>query len=108
MEPEGAERRLAAILSTDAVGYSRLMAEDEAGTIRTLTAYRDEIALLVRQHRGRVVDAPGDNVLAEFPTALSAVACAVELQGVLKARNATLPGEAGWSFASESTSAMWL
>jgi adenylate cyclase len=61
------ERRLAAILSADAVGYSRLMAEDEAGTIHTLGAYRYEISGLVGDHRGRVVDAPGDNVLAEFP-----------------------------------------
>ncbi len=76
------ERKLAAILSADAVGYSRLMAEDEAATIRTLTDYREQIAVLVRQHRGRVVDSPGDNVLAEFPTALEAVRCAVEMQGV--------------------------
>ena len=62
------ERRLAAILSADVVGYSRLMAEDEAGTVRTLTAYRNEITGLVSDHRGRVVDAPGDNVLPEFPT----------------------------------------
>jgi len=71
-----AERKLAAILSADVVGYSRLMAEDEAATIHTLTDYRAEIALLIEQHRGRVVDAPGDNVLAEFPTALDAVRCA--------------------------------
>ncbi len=83
MDSENVERRLAAILSADVVGYSRLMAEDEAGTIRTLTAYRTQIAELVEEHRGRVVDAPGDNVLAEFPTALEAVQCAVELQGVL-------------------------
>ncbi len=70
MVPEPVERKLAAILSADVVGYSRLMAEDEAATIRTLTDYREEIAMRVRQHRGRVVDAPGDNLLAEFPTAL--------------------------------------
>jgi adenylate cyclase len=93
-----AERRLAAILSADVVGYSRLMAEDEAVTIRTLRAYREEIAMLVRQHRGRVVDAPGDNVLAEFPTALDAVRCAVEIQGVLRARNASLPAERRMDF----------
>jgi adenylate cyclase len=93
-----AERKLAAILSADVVGYSRLMAEDEAATISTLTAYREEIAMLVRQHRGRVVDAPGDNVLAEFPTALDAVRCAVEIQGVLRARNASLPAERRMDF----------
>jgi adenylate cyclase len=71
--PDPVERKLAAILSADVVGYSRLMAEDEQGTIRTLTAYRDQIGILVREHRGRVVDSPGDNLLAEFPTALDAV-----------------------------------
>jgi adenylate cyclase len=84
------ERRLAAILSADAVGYSRLMAEDEAGTIQTLNAFREAIETLVEQHRGRVVDSPGDNLLAEFPNALDAVQCAVEIQGVLRVRNQSL------------------
>ncbi len=91
-------RRLAAILSADVVGYSRLMAEDEAATIRTLTTYRQEITGLVGDHRGRVVDAPGDNVLAEFPTALDAVRCAVQIQRVLAARNADLPPERKMEF----------
>jgi adenylate cyclase len=91
MDPEGIERRLAAVLSADAVGYSRLMAEDEAATIRTVGAYREQIGVLVREHRGRVVDAPGDNLLAEFPTALDAVRAAAEVQRVLRARNAYLP-----------------
>jgi adenylate cyclase len=95
---EAIERKLAATLSADAVGYSRLMAEDEAATIRTLTDYREAIAMLVRQHRGRVVDSPGDNVLAEFPTALDAVRCAVEIQGVLKTRNANLPPDRRMEF----------
>ncbi len=73
------------------VAYSRLMAEDEAATVRTLTAYRDEVALLVQQHRGRVVDTPGDNLLAEFPTATDAFECSLEIQRVLQARNAALP-----------------
>jgi pentatricopeptide repeat protein len=89
--PDGPERKLAAILSADVVGYSRLMAEDEAATIRTLTSYRKEIHSLVGEHRGRVVDAIGDNILSEFPTALDAVECAVEVQRVLAARNAGLP-----------------
>ncbi len=89
----GPERRLAAILSADAVGYSRLMAEDEAGTIRILTAYRLQISSLVGDHRGRVVDAPGDNVLLEFPTALDAVECGVEIQRVIRARNTDIPAE---------------
>jgi adenylate cyclase len=91
MGPEGIERRLAAVLSADAVGYSRLMADDETATIRTLGAYREQIGVLVREHRGRVVDAPGDNLLAEFPTALDAVRAAAEVQRVLRARNADLP-----------------
>jgi adenylate cyclase len=85
--PPLVERKLAAILSADVVGYSRLMAEDEAGTIKTLTAYRHEIAGLVGDHRGRVADFTGDNFLAEFPTASDAVEAAAEIQRVLKARN---------------------
>jgi adenylate cyclase len=92
------ERKLAAVLSADAVGYSRLMAEDEAATIRTLTSYREQIGVLVREHRGRVVDAPGDNLLAEFPTALEAVRSALEIQRVLRARNADLPQERRMDF----------
>jgi adenylate cyclase len=93
-----AERKLAAILSADVVGYSRLMAEDEAGTVRTLTDYREQIAVLVRQHRGRVVDSTGDNLLADFPTATDAVECAVEIQRVLSARNAALAAERKMEF----------
>jgi TolB-like protein/class 3 adenylate cyclase len=88
---DGPERRLAAILSADAVGYSRLMAADEAATIRAITASRELIGGLAGEHRGRVVDAPGDNVLVEFPTALDAVTCAVAIQRGLEARNADLP-----------------
>jgi adenylate cyclase len=88
---DGVERKLAAILSADVVGYSRLMAENEAATVRTLTTYREEVGVLVPHHRGRVVDFTGDNFLAEFPTALDAVECAVEVQRVLAVRNASLP-----------------
>jgi adenylate cyclase len=98
MAAEGVERRLAAILSADVAGYSRLMAEDEVATLHTLTAYREEIGVLVRQHRGRVVDSPGDNLLAEFPSALEAVSCAVEIQRVVAARNASLPSEKRMEF----------
>ena len=63
MNSEGIKRRLAAILSADVVGYSRLMAEDEAATIHTLSDYWEEIGLLVRQHRGRVVDTAGDSAI---------------------------------------------
>ncbi len=98
MAAEPAVRKLAAILSADVVGYSRLMAEDEDATVRTLAAYREEVALLVRQHRGRVVDFTGDNFLAEFPTATDAVECALEIQRVLSARNAPLPSERKMQF----------
>jgi len=85
------ERKLAAIFSTDVKGYSRLMGEDEVATIRTLTAYRELMATLIQQHRGRVVDSPGDNLLAEFASVVEAVQCAVALQGELRLRNAELP-----------------
>jgi adenylate cyclase len=98
MDRGGAEHRLTAILSADVVGYSRLMAEDEAATVRTLTAYRDEVSLLVTQHGGRVVDATGDNLLAEFPSTLDAVGCAVQIQRAIAARNADLPDERRMQF----------
>ena len=60
------QRRLLAIFSADVVGYSRLMGEDEIGTVRTLTAYREAMTNLILAHSGRVVDAPGDNLLAEL------------------------------------------
>jgi class 3 adenylate cyclase/ABC-type glycerol-3-phosphate transport system substrate-binding protein len=85
------ERKLAAILSADVQGYSRLMGEDEEATVRTLTAYREVMASLIRQHRGRVVDSPGDNLLAEFASVVDAVQCAVDVQRELNARNRALP-----------------
>jgi len=89
--PLNVERRLAAILSADVAGYSRLMGEDEVATIRTLTAYRAAMVPLIQQHRGRVVDAPGDNVLAEFASVVDAVQSAVAIQEEIKRRNADLP-----------------
>ncbi len=80
MTTERYGRKLTAILSADVKGYSRLMGEDEEATIRTLTAYREVIANLIQKHRGRVVDSPGDNVLAEFTSVVDAVRCAVEIQ----------------------------
>ena len=77
---EHIERRLAAILRADVHGYSRMMAEDEVGTVREVKRCREIIDAHVREHRGRIVDAPGDNVLAEFPSAVEAVQYAVEVQ----------------------------
>jgi class 3 adenylate cyclase len=91
--PSEVEHKLAAILSADIVGYSRLMAEDEDETVRRLGAYRTEITNLVADHRGCVVDFTGDNFLAEFPTATDAVESAAEIQRVLKARNAAVPAQ---------------
>jgi adenylate cyclase len=83
MPEEGFKHKLAAILSADAVGYSRLMTEDEVATIRTLAACRDKINTHVHGNRGRVVDFVGDNMLAEFSSALDAVDCAVKIQETL-------------------------
>jgi adenylate cyclase len=87
----GMTRKLAAILSADVAGYCRLMGDDEEATVRTVTAYRDVTAGLVQQHRGRVVDSSGDNLLAEFASVLDAVQCADAIQQELNARNAALP-----------------
>jgi adenylate cyclase len=84
------ERKLAAILSADVHGYSRMMADDEVATVRMLTASREIIGEHVAQHRGRVVDSPGDNLLAEFPSAIDAVQCAIEVQRALAIRNIDL------------------
>src|SRR5713101_6755713 len=94
----GMERKLAAIFSADVKGYSRLMGEDEEATIRTLTAYREVMVTLIQQHRGRVVDSPGDNLLAEFASAVDAVRCVVEIQQELKVRNAELPPDRKMEF----------
>jgi adenylate cyclase len=85
------ERRLVAVLSADGKGYSRLMSEDEIGTVRTLTAHRTVMRDAIARVHGRVVDTPGDNLLAEFGSALDAVQCAVEIQQTLRERNAELP-----------------
>src|SRR5439155_7103182 len=92
------ERKLAAILSADVKGYSRLMGEDEEATIRTLTAYRQVMTTLIQQQRGRVVDSPGDNLLAEFASVVDAVRCAVEIQRELQVRNAALPDQRKMEF----------
>ncbi|MGD9133898.1 MAG: hypothetical protein PVF78_09645, partial [Desulfobacterales bacterium] len=80
MVEKGFKRKLAAILSADVQAYSRLMAEDEEATIRTLTDYREVLNTLIQQHSGKVVDSPGDNLLAEFSSVVDAVNCAVAVQ----------------------------
>jgi len=91
MTEERAKRKLSGILSADAVGYSRLMQEDEASTIRILEDSKRLMSELVEQFKGRVVDAPGDNLLAEFGSVVDAVECAVKIQGDLKTKNVELP-----------------
>jgi adenylate cyclase len=91
MTAQEVKRKLTAILSADVKGYSRLMGEDEKGTVRTLNVYREVMAKLIQQHHGRVLDTPGDNLLAEFSSVVEAVECAVEIQKELKTRNAELP-----------------
>ena len=84
-------RKLKAILSADVKGYSLLMSDDEIHTIQTLKTYRKIMSELIQQHNGRVVDSPGDNLLAEFGSAVDAVQGAVEIQEELSRRNAELP-----------------
>ena len=91
MAPEGYKRKIAAILSADVAGYSRLMGENEEETVRTLKAYREVMGILIREHRGRVVDSPGDNLLAEFASVVDALRCAWDILKEIKARNSGLP-----------------
>jgi adenylate cyclase len=88
MTTEKVKRKLTAILSADVKGYSRLMGADEMGTIRILQTYRGVISDLIQKKGGRVVDSPGDNVLAEFASVVDALEAAVEIQRELKVRNA--------------------
>jgi adenylate cyclase len=83
--------KLAAVLSGEVKRYSRLLVRDEARTIHTLQTYKDVMAGLIERHGGIVCDAPHDHVLAEFPDAMEAVACAIEIQKELKSRNDELP-----------------
>jgi adenylate cyclase len=98
METTKTKRKLTAILSADVKGYSRLMGEDEKATVATLKKYRDIISSLVEKHSGRVVDSPGDNLLAEFGSVVDAVECAVTIQKILKDENASLPEDRRMEF----------
>ena len=91
MIQKGFKRKLTTILSADVVGYSRLMGDNEEATVKTITAYRELMTHLVNEDRGRVIDAKGDNLLAEFTSVVDACQCAVEIQKELKSRNAEFP-----------------
>lgn len=98
MTTDGVKRKLAAILSADVKDYSRLMRDDEAVTVRTLNAYREVMTKLIRQHHGRVVDSPGDNLLAEFASVVDGVQAPVAIQKELKVLNAKLPARRKMEF----------
>ena len=91
---ERVDRRLAAILAADVVGYSRLMGRDEAGTLARLRDHRRElIDPEIADHKGRIVKTTGDGLLIEFPSVVEAVTCAVAVQRGLVERNVSVPGD---------------
>src|SRR6266705_2075793 len=91
--PDRVERRLAAILSADMVGFSRLMEADEAGTARMLREHRAAADPLVAEYGGRIVKTTGDGVLVEFPSVVGAVECAIAFQKLMAERNTGTPSE---------------
>ena len=91
MDSSQVERKLTAILSADVAGYSRLMGDDHEATLATLTEYRQLFSSIIETHHGRVVNAPGDAILAEFASVVDGVGCAAEIQRELAERNARLP-----------------
>lgn len=91
-------RKLRAIFSADVKGYSVLMADDEVSTIQTLKDYRNIMSTCIEQRGGRIVDAVGDNLLAEFDSAVDAVQCAVEVQKGLRDKNQELPEDKKMEF----------
>src|SRR5271169_1081631 len=91
--PDRVDRRLAAILAADVVGYSRLMGADEAGTAQVLREHRAASDPLVAEHGGRIVKTTGDGVLIEFGSVVGAVECALALQRLTAERNARIAGE---------------
>ena len=91
MTEQGFKRKLTAILSADAVGYSRLMREDEEATVRDIAAHRVSITEIIQQHHGRVIDSPGDNILAEFASVVDAVNGAIKIQEEIKKSNTDTP-----------------
>ncbi len=98
MSEERTRRRLSAIFSADVKGYSLLMQDDELSTVRTLKIYRECMSSIIQEYRGRVVDSPGDNLLAEFASVVDAVESAVEIQKQFKAKNEELPEDRRMQF----------
>jgi class 3 adenylate cyclase len=91
-------RKLAAVMHADVKGYSRLMGDDESYTVRTIKESREIFSKQVKKHEGRIVNAPGDSILAEFPSVVAAVKCAVEIQEQLSTRNTSLPDDRKMEF----------
>jgi len=87
------ERRLAAILAADVVGYSRLMGRDEAATVRDLEAHKAVLLPLIARHGGSIINIAGDGIVAQFPSAVRAVECAVAMQKIMGERNVDVPKE---------------
>jgi len=102
------ERRLAAIFAADVAGYSRLMSQDEVGTLHALTLRREIMDRLIAEHGGRIANTAGDSVLAEFPSAVDAVQCAVTVQEALAQANQETPKSAKSNSALECMLAMLL
>ncbi|RVD56783.1 adenylate/guanylate cyclase domain-containing protein, partial [Mesorhizobium sp. M8A.F.Ca.ET.023.02.2.1] len=94
MAEERNQRRLAAILAADVVGYSRLMGRDESGTLSAFKAHRHELVdAKIAEHQGRIVKLTGDGLLVEFPSVVNAVACATDIQHKMRERNADVPAD---------------
>src|SRR5215471_7552940 len=98
MVPDRIQRRLAAILAADVVGYSRLIGRDEESTLATLRTYRQIIDRLIGEHEGRVFGSAGDSVIGEFASPVQAVRCATEIQFEIDRRNADLPEQSRLRF----------
>ena len=95
---EDTQRRLAAIVSADVVGYSRLMGADEEGTLAALKAHRNAIDPVIFSHGGHIIKTIGDGLLLEFPSAVQAIKAALAAQTIMAERNATLPQERQMQF----------
>ncbi|MCP4024613.1 MAG: adenylate/guanylate cyclase domain-containing protein [Desulfobacteraceae bacterium] len=98
MNNRDVKRKLAAIVSTDVKDYSRLMADNEIETVKSIKVCRELLSQKIEEHQGRVVDSPGDNILSEFSSVTDAVECAVEIQKVLSKHNKDLPDDRKMEF----------